>query len=305
MKHVVKPVATARAASTCGLALLLVACGAERPPGPHDAKPAQSPLSAAFDRSYQPVEPVAVSPAAPTVTIATYNVNYGLAGEPSVEEVISGLGADLVFLQETNAAWERALTDLRSRYPFSAYRHCCHAGGLAVLSKTSISLEDYVHPEGAWFPAWRIVANTPVGRIQVVNVHLRPNVSDGGSVVSGLFTTPAIREAEIAHYIATLDASLPAVFVGDFNETADGLAIQKLNALDMRSALPEVGGSQHTWRWKTPLGYIRKQLDHVVYGNRLDVVSAKVIYAGPSDHFPVVATLRARQTRRTNLSSRK
>jgi endonuclease/exonuclease/phosphatase family metal-dependent hydrolase len=42
------------------------------------------------------------------------------------------------------------------------------------------------------------------------------------------------------------------------------------------------------------VGQLRKQLDHVVYGERLELVGAKVIYTGNSDHFPVVAELRAR-----------
>ncbi len=230
----------------------------------------------------------------PTLTVATYNVNFGLAGDADTVAAIEALGADVVFLQETNEAWEVALRGRAKQYPHRSFKHCCRAGGLAVLSKTPFAEKDYVHPEGAWFPAWRIVLNTPLGKLQVVNVHLRPNISDGGSVVSGLFTTPKIRQQEIAHYIATLDATLPTVFVGDFNETADGLAIQELNALGMHSALPVVGGPQNTWQWQTSIGKIRKQFDHIVYGNGLAVVSAEVRYEGRSDHFPVVATLRSK-----------
>ncbi len=228
----------------------------------------------------------------PTLTVVTYNVNFGLAGDHKTLSRLASLTADVVFLQETNAAWERELAGLRPRYPHMAFRHCCNAGGLAVLSKRPFIEKEYLHPTDAWFPAWRVVLDTELGPVQVVNVHLRPNISDGGSVLEGLFTTPWIREREIQRYVEMLDRALPTVIVGDFNETAEGLAVQQLYALGMRSALPEVGGRQYTWHWQTSLGRIRKQLDHIVFGKQLEVVTARVALGGRSDHFPVIAELR-------------
>lgn len=273
------------------LAVIITGCAREVPKEApaHESEP----LSSLRSETSIPAKHLVVS--GPALTIATYNVNYGIAGDPETVAAIRALEADMIFLQETNEAWENALLPLKTAYPYMAFRHCCNAGGLAVLSKRKFSEKEYVHPEGAWFPAWRVVADTPLGPVQVVNVHLRPNISDSGSVVGGLFSTPSIREKEIAHYIATVDPALPAVFVGDFNETADGLAVQQLNARGMRSALPEAGGRQYTWHWQTSFGRIRKQLDHIVYDERLEMVSARVTLAGHSDHFPVVATLRANQ----------
>lgn len=276
-------------------------CGAGESTKRADAPEPTEPSSAYL--SFTSPSPVASGVAAtgPSLRVATYNVNYGMAGDPPTVAAIVALDVDMVFLQETNEAWERALASAKAVFPHQAFRHCCNAGGLAVLSKVPFSQEEYVHPDGAWFPAWRIVADTQLGRVQVVNVHLRPNVSDGGSVVAGLFTTPSIREAEIEHYIATLDEALPTLFVGDFNEPADGLAMQRLSARGMRSALPDAGGSQHTWRWQTSVGQLRKQFDHVVFDRQLRLVRAHVVYAGSSDHFPVIAELR----RNRNLTSRK
>ena len=42
----------------------------------------------------------------PHVTVLTYHVNFGLAGEPGVIDVIRRADADLVLLQETTPAWE-------------------------------------------------------------------------------------------------------------------------------------------------------------------------------------------------------
>ena len=227
----------------------------------------------------------------PTLSVATYNVNYGLAGDGETLDAIGDLRVDMVFLQETNAAWEEHLrARFAKAYPHQAYKHCCGAGGLAVLSKVPFAEREYVHPEGAWFPAWRVVADTALGKVQVLNVHLRPNVSDSGSVVGGLFTTPAVREREMESYVKLIDKRLPALVVGDFNETANGLAVGRLAALDMRSALPTVGGPQATWHWQTSLGEVKKQFDHVVFGDKLTLAGAHVRRVGRSDHFPVVAT---------------
>lgn len=287
--------------SAACLAACLAACAAE-PRDAHTARendtsssmPADSPReSLASSLSLGETRPR--SSLGPAVTLATYNVNFGLAGDQETMAAIVALNADVIFLQETNEAWQHHLeAGLGEAYPHRAFRHCCNAGGLAVLSKLPFDEKEYVHPEGAWFPGWRVVVQSALGPLQVVNVHLRPNISDGGSVISGLFTTPAIREDEIAQYVATVDPALPAVFVGDFNETADGLAIQRLNGLGMKSALAEVGGPQHTWHWQTSVGQIRKQFDHIVFDEALEVASARVEMAGRSDHYPVVATLRRR-----------
>lgn len=294
MKHA-KPRMTSAMAGGALLGCLL-ACSTE-PRDPHSATSPETRSSLPADTpgasSLGPSESAPFG--GPSVTLATYNVNFGLAGDAETMAAIRALKTDVVFLQETNEAWQRHLeASLGEAYPHRAFRHCCNAGGLAVLSKLPLVEKDYVHPRGAWFPGWRVVIDGPFGSLQVVNVHLRPNISDGGSVIGGLFTTPRIRKAEIAHYIATLDPTLPAVFVGDFNETAEGLAIGRLNELGMRSALPEMGGTQHTWHWQTSVGKIRKQLDHIVYGEALEVTAARVELVGRSDHYPVVATLRRR-----------
>lgn len=49
------------------------------------------------------------TPGRPHLTVMTYNVNFGIAGDPETIEVIRGGGADVVFLQETTEAWEASL----------------------------------------------------------------------------------------------------------------------------------------------------------------------------------------------------
>jgi endonuclease/exonuclease/phosphatase (EEP) superfamily protein YafD len=221
----------------------------------------------------------------------SYNVNYGLAGDPEGIAAIRDGGADLVVLQETTAAWERALRPaLADLYPHMAFRHCCGAGGLAFLSRFPLAEQRYLPPtEEGWFPAWHVIVDTPLGPVQVLAVHLHPPLSEGGSVVSGYFTTPSVRREEIESFAAGLDDSLPTLVVGDFNEPAGGGAVQFLARSGLRSALPEFHAGANTWQWTTSVGTVHSQLDHIVYDPRLRPLDARVLPVGNSDHRPVVA----------------
>ena len=57
-----------------------------------------------------------VAPTCDRLRVATYNVNFGLAGETTTADAVRALEVDVLLLQETNAAWERALAEpLRAR----------------------------------------------------------------------------------------------------------------------------------------------------------------------------------------------
>ena len=228
----------------------------------------------------------------PRLRLMTYNVNYGLAGDSDTTAAIAAGGADTVLLQETTAEWEAHLrNELSDLYPFQDYRHCCVAGGLAVLSKRPFQAHELTHPRGAWFPSWRLVAESPIGPVQLLNVHLRPNVSDDGSYILGVLSTPAVRESEIAVHAEVLSPSMPTIVAGDFNEGDGGRALRWLSWRGMHSVLPRFGGKQDTWRWPTSIGTLEQQFDHVVIDGQLAAVKAEVIDRGRSDHLPVVVEL--------------
>jgi len=225
----------------------------------------------------------------PAVRVMTYNVNYGIPGDPpTIAAMIAGR-ADAIFLQETTPAWEEALrAALGGQYPHVFFRHWRGAGGIGVLSRLPVRSHDVIRPEGeGWFPALRLVLEAPFGPLQVLVVHLRPPVSDGGSFVVGHFTAPGIHEAEIAHFAEDLDPRLPTLVAGDFNEE-DGKALAYLARLDMRSALPEFAPDRPTWHWQTSVGTLERRFDHVVYDRRLEPLAMEVLQAGSSDHYPVL-----------------
>lgn len=224
---------------------------------------------------------------APALRVLNWNLNYGLAGHADALELIEDVDADLVILQETSPEWERALRKRFSkRYAHMAFHQCCGAGGLAVLSKHDI-VDEEILPAVSWFPAWRGVIETKLGRVQVLDVHLRPNFDDDGSIPGGIIKTPAIRQQEMEHFVAMLDDTLPTLVAGDFNEGSGG-AVDIVKRRGLVSALDRAAVSTPTWRWHgVPF---RLRLDHVFYDDdALALTAADVLEAGPSDHFPIVA----------------
>ncbi len=223
----------------------------------------------------------------------TYNVNFGIAGDPDTTAAIRDARADLVLLQETNAAWERSIrASLAGEFPHMMFKNRGGAGGLAVLSRTPILQAEVIAPTAdGWFPAVRVLVATVFGPLQALSVHLRPPVSDGGSVVSGMLTTPSVRAGEIRAFVARLATGYPTLVAGDFNEEEDGDVASFLASRGMRSALARFAPGEPTWRWSTPVGTLHRQLDHVFYDAALDVASVEVRQAGRSDHLPVVTVL--------------
>lgn len=224
----------------------------------------------------------------PLLAVTTFNVNYALAGDAATLAAITEAPADLIFLQETNRAWQRQVQPLlAARYPHQSWHDRPRAGGQAVLARWPLQAKQVLPSPTGWFPAVRVVVQTPLGQVQVLAVHLHPQVTEQGSWLLGHLATDALRLQEIAGYVDSLEGQLPTLIVGDFNEGTDGAALRFLEARGFRSALPEFAPEATTWHW--PLGKLELhgQLDHLLYDAWFEPLSAAVIKSGRSDHFPV------------------
>ncbi len=276
------------------LVVLLLACGSSASPDDvhePDRSAQPSPAGGASSLSRGPATGLPPLRAdEPTFTVLSFNINFGVGHEPVNAQAVADADADLVLLQETTdraeVVFRRALSET---YPHMLFQSCCRAGGLGVLSRHPIRQEVYLEPNVGWFPAWWLLIDSPLGPVQVLNVHLRPPVSDDGSWVSGYFSTGGIRAREIADFWTAMSEGIPALVVGDFNENRQGQAIDFLVDKGLHSALPQFSPRAKTWRWPTRVGEIHAQLDHIVHGPRLVPRSAEVLDAGNSDHLPVLA----------------
>jgi endonuclease/exonuclease/phosphatase (EEP) superfamily protein YafD len=226
-----------------------------------------------------------------SLRLMSFNVNFGIAGDPSTIDAIAAGNADIVVLQETNPTWAAPMID-RLDYRYHTFEDPTGwpAGGMGILSRDPIvSLEKLPPPPGAPFFAWRAVIDTKLGRIQLVDVHLRPPMSDGGSWIVGYWSTREVREREITYHEAAIDPKLPTIIAGDFNEETDGRAIAYLVDHGFTDAVKQFVGTKRTWEWPTSSMTLRFQLDHVMYDDHFVALTAAVLEAGRSDHKPVVA----------------
>lgn len=225
----------------------------------------------------------------------SWNVNYGNPDIAGAVATIAQTDTDVVLLQEVTDHWKRPLGALKKQYPHqSFYTRGWRAGGLAVLSKQPIAADEvWSPPQGGYFPAGRLLLDTPLGRIQVLHVHLRPNIDNGNWIV-GYQTTPPIRRREIETYWKKLDRTVPTLVAGDFNELPTGLAVQFLADRGLtRVVTPR---APTTWRHTGIVGgkeveLLSMDIDHVVVDATFTPTAAEVLDTGKSDHRPVVVSL--------------
>jgi endonuclease/exonuclease/phosphatase (EEP) superfamily protein YafD len=230
--------------------------------------------------------------------LMTYNVNYANPDPDSALDAIEKADVDVVLLQEITSDWKQALEKrFDKKYAHRMYRiHTRAAGGLAVLSKHEITAEElFASPNSGWFPAERLVVNSPMGAVQILHVHLRPAI-DGGSWIKGFMTTPPLRRREIESYWKKVAHDMPTIVAGDFNEDPTGSAVAFLE----KQGLTRAGTSgPTTWHYVVhnhgkQSDLLKLDIDHVMVDKNLVAHEATVLDAGASDHRPVIVTIEPR-----------
>lgn len=243
----------------------------------------------------------------PELTVVSYNVNYGLAScagggcsaDAETLRLIDSIDADVLLLQETTQAWEKVLrARLAKRFPHAT----CHdpttyiAGGNCTFSKLPIEEDEALPSPIGWFPANRLVVKSEAGPIELLNVHMRPQISEGGSWIAGHFSTGGLRKREIDSYTPSFKKGLPTIVAGDFNEDVGGDALDVLDDLGFTTGFEEIGPKKKTWHYTAYSIPLAMTLDHVAFEREhFEAVAVEVLPGGRSDHQPVKVTLRMKR----------
>jgi len=234
------------------------------------------------------------APRQPHLSVVTYNVNCALAQPENVTEFLIGCDASVICLQETHRRWETILrTALEEKYPHSVFREWGEAGGLAVMSRYELQEIRLLEPRAGWWPALLVEVETPLGSVQVLDVHLKPPLAADGCVTVGAYCrAPGIHIEEISGFLRYADISRPLIIAGDFNENETCRALRWLMDQGFTDALSGYDVRSKTWRWKTLLGIIlNDRYDHILFNDGLACTGAVVDYVAASDHMPVRAVL--------------
>ena len=242
-----------------------------------------------FGCVHPPLQPREPTPGVPHFTVQTYNVFFR---DPANADTLGAIGradADVIALLEVNPAWETAI---RARYahayPHALYRPEPGAGGYAVLSRFPLvdgGLRDAPHP-----PGWHVVAETPMGTIELLLVHLRAHFKGRSDPLEAYLEVDEDHRLDIAAFTADCSGAYPTVVLGDFNEEGGGSAVDYLEARGFRDALPLFHPGQPTYRHRRSLGgQLDANIDHIMFDESFVPLNAWVVDDGASDHFPVVA----------------
>jgi endonuclease/exonuclease/phosphatase family metal-dependent hydrolase len=224
--------------------------------------------------------------------VLTYNINWGGPGARETAQIIKNSKADIVCLQETTPEWEKFLRSyLGHDYSFMEFRNSAGrmGGGLAFLSRLPAREVAYIPSNTGWFDGWIVQFQTIAGPVQMMNVHLRPPISDKGSWVGGYFTTSRDRVEELKRFYNATMPGVPLIVAGDFNDSPTLRPVRWLESQGLVNSLSQFDRGTPTWQCRYHGIPLSRRMDHILYSRELHCSSASVIRAGESDQFPVTA----------------
>jgi endonuclease/exonuclease/phosphatase family metal-dependent hydrolase len=225
--------------------------------------------------------------------VMTYNIQGHAAAKradhlPKIAETIAAAGPDVVGLQEVHCRTRQSPVDQAQAIAsmtglnLAFGRSCAMEGGdygNAVLARGSIA-ESLVHPlPGSGEPRSLLEAQITIGQVRFA--FFVTHLAAWGRLLRNARLSQIARLGDI-----TARGFSPHVLVGDFNVPP---AADELRALLSHGHLRIAGETREP---TFPL--TRQRLDYIFIDAKWEVVSTEVIHRGPSDHWPLMATLELR-----------
>ncbi|MCE5185625.1 MAG: endonuclease/exonuclease/phosphatase family protein [Planctomycetaceae bacterium] len=233
-----------------------------------------------------------LTPDGESLKVLTYNVDVH-GDMKGVTAFLNEAKGDIVLLQEIDKQWQAYLdAHLVPAYPYVFFHHYPKEGGMAILSRYPLPGPEVFQSAAGWLPAIYVKVSTPVGEIGILNVHLKPPVSEHSRVTLGsLLTTPGIHRKEINAHLARVDPNLPMIIAGDFNEDESGKACKRLKELGCVDVLSMYDRHSPTWSYPNLIWTLRDRYDHIFIEPPMACTGAAVFKVKASDHEPVVAAV--------------
>lgn len=246
------------------------------------------PLTACVEQGLSPRSP---TPGMPSLKVMTFNVHLKAFDDQATVNAIGADDADIIALQEVSGPWEDVLIERYSEsYPYQLYfTDGMSSKGLAFLSRYPLQDQGFHAGIDGGHPAWHVLAETPIGPVELLNVHLRAPFTLG---IGGAFEVDDVHTTEIDLFSQACSPEVTTIVLGDFNESVDGIAVQALEARGFTNLLPIFHPGQETWSYQKSLGgQARDTLDHILVDDAFRPLNAYVLRQGNSDHLPVVAII--------------
>lgn len=239
---------------------------------------------------------------ADSITVATYNLNWGNRRGDKMLDAIDAASADIICFQESTPVSERFLqARLAKTYPhFHSTGHKGRYLGerFTFASKHELSDLTFVPPSAGLFGFYTANLNLSGTDIHIINVHLTPvTIKRGRSLAEAmtvLLTTEEKHRKEIEVVVENIDHQRPTIVLGDFNSISTYVAPKRLVGLgmvDSYASLHEDADTQPTWRWPTRPLPLALRIDYIFHSKHFVTTKSDVVYRSGSDHSLVVATL--------------
>jgi endonuclease/exonuclease/phosphatase (EEP) superfamily protein YafD len=231
----------------------------------------------------------------PPITVATYNIISATSDPQRVREVITGLDADLIGLQEVGQVHAGMFAaELSAQYPYQAMYPGPPVSGVGLLSRYPILQEEMFQPLAGSMYYLRAVIDLDGLPVTVYVIHPLPPQG----IISPFMYDDARRDSEIAilrdEYLA--HETGPLLVVGDFNMTDQSDSYRRMDDL-LEDTFREVGrGMGFTFpdqiRSSIRLFPLLLRIDYIWHTADFAAHSVHVgDDSGTSDHRPVVARL--------------
>lgn len=207
------------------------------------------------------------------------NDNYNDVAKFLIKE-----NADIVFLLETNAAWDQGLQSVSINYPYKVKAIREDTYGLILMSNLDVVEKQINHIVTNQIPSMELEINFIGKKIRVYGLHPKPPIFG-----ESIYSSKKDKEfREIAKIIKSNNDKYAHLAIGDFNEVSWGRTFKNLwKKAELND--PRRGRFyKPTFPSYLP---IRIPLDHVLCSNEFEYVNFKVGDNMGSDHYPIIVTL--------------
>lgn len=195
---------------------------------------------------------------------------------------------DIIFLLETNAAWDEATKDLKKDYPYSLLAPKENTYGLLFYTRLKVDKSEVMFLVKDDIPSINVVIVLPSGqKVQLWGLHPEPPVPG-----EALYSTAKDKELmKVA--LKVKDCSLPCIVFGDLNDVAWSHTTELFRKtgrlLDPRRGRGFYSTfSAHNW-------FIRFPLDYIFCSREFFLVNMVRLPPNGSDHFATFTHLAFRK----------
>ena len=237
-------------------------------------------------------------PRAPLLRVMTFNVLNVSTDYDAAAQAILSEEADLVGLQELIPANAAALEErIGARFPYHTPLPTEHRLQVALFSRFPI--REWSELNLPWLDlSVHAVVDIDGTALHVFVLHFVPTLLSEVPLVewpTRVAEREAIRTDQIGRLLRALpDSGEPALILCDCNFTETSAAYAEVDTR-LQDSFAEVGwGFGHTIR-PLKMNLALQRIDYVWHSSQLLVLSAEVVHAGGSDHYPVVAAFTLRE----------